>query len=402
MVLKIGVNLFFIFKIFHIFSFQPSPNPLFMRTVLQTSIISIALLFTCYLADAQINCTAGSFYGFGSDGSIYQLTLSGNTITLGSAQCPPVTTSRNGLAIADLGSGSKFYSSGTLVPPAGYDVLEYASGSWSSLFANPYPNSIHNSAGRGNLLYYQYIGSSNQTGTARISRIFRFDGNALPVVFEDSTVFMKVADIAIDNDDNLYFFSDSIPFPNTDVSQLNIMSPSGVIIARYPVSFDGDNAYGAFLQDSVLYVGLGPSNLTHPNTLLPIIITGSVVTVGTPIPMPHPVIGGTIGNPIYLSFSDLASCADAFVNFEPNTVGIQMPFAGVPDIFPNPVHNQLFIRDLANPGQLTLYDLQNRIILEKTIGAGDSDLDLSGIPSGLYVMRLVNSDNFYNHIIIKE
>ncbi|MBK7852765.1 MAG: T9SS type A sorting domain-containing protein [Bacteroidetes bacterium] len=374
-----------------------------MRTSLFKKYILLpALLLSFFFAEAQIDCTAGSFYGFGSDGSIYQLTLSGNNITLGSAQCPPVTTTRNGLAIADLGSGSKFYSSGTLVPPAGYDVLEYASGNWSSLLSNPYPNSIHNSAGRGNLLYYQYIGSTNQTGNARFSRIFRFDGNTLPVVFEDSTVFMKVADIAIDNNDNLYFFSDSISYPNTDVSQLNIMSPSGVIIARYPVSFDGDNAYGAFLQDSVLYVGLGPSNLTHPNTLLPIIITGSVVTLGTPIPMPHPVIGGTIGNPIYLSFSDLASCADAFVNFEPNTVGLKNPVVNLPSIYPNPVHDQLFIRDFFVASRVTLYDLQSRIILEKTIGSGDSDLDLSGIPAGLYVMRLINSENSGNFIIIKE
>ena len=360
------------------------------HTTQSSSGIIIILLCLFFInANAQINCNPGVFYGWGSDGSIHELTLSGNAISLGTAVSSAATVSRFGLAIADTGGGNLFYSCGATSLALDYDIMYYNAGSWTTVFYNPYPNSLHNAAGKGNFLYYQYIGSSTQTGLARHSKIFRYTSNSLPVVFMDTTVFMKVADIAVDNTGNIYFFSDSIPFPDTNVSRLNIISPAGNLLASYPCSFDGDNAYGCFIDDSTIYVGLGPSNLTHPNTLLPITIAGNSTVIGAPIAMPFPIIGGTIGNPTHLQFSDLASCANASIHFEHTPASLIDPSSDDEiSFFPNPVHNQLnFHCKEITGGEINIYDSMGRMIISQKITANNILVDFSNLPPGLFMIE---------------
>ncbi|MEP7264761.1 MAG: T9SS type A sorting domain-containing protein [Bacteroidota bacterium] len=370
-------------------------NPMLIQWIIVLLLITIGTKHS----DAQINCDAGVFYGIASDRSVYPMTISGSTIILGTPVVAANSNAKYGIAIADLGLGNTFYSSGTTSIALDYDILEYDGTAWQTVLLNPYPNSLHNSGGRGNYLYYQYIGSSNQTGVDRVSKIFRYSGGVLTSVFADSTVFQKVADIAVDNSGNVYFFSGNVQYPNTDVSQLNIISSTGNLLATYPVTFDGSNAYGCFIENNILYVGIGPANAVNPNSLLPITISGGTATIGTAIPVPHPIIGGTIGQPAYLNFSDLASCTDqeTFISNPIEVAGNDIT------LYPNPVTDYLNIYK-ADPGIsiLKIYDVTGRIIFSETLTAENTIVDLDEQPKGMYTVQIISGSKITNHKIIKK
>lgn len=360
------------------------------------------LLFLMFLShsasvSAQPSCATGTFYGWSTNGFIYEMQLSGGVITLNPLSV--TTGTRYGLGLADFGGGYKFYSAGSLSTGFTYDVLSYDGINWTQELSNP--NSLHNCGGHGSFLYYQYIGTANQTGSARFSFISRYNGSSLQVVYSDTTVFMRVADIAVDNSGNVYFFSDSV-LAGSHVSRLNIISPSGNVLARIPVSFDGTNAYGSFLEGSTLYVGLGPGNSVHPNTLLPFTISGTTATQGTPIPVPRPIIGGTVGNPTFLNFSDLASCASAKVNFTDITSLTETDRASFAISLNAEMTELRVVTDRFGQNQsITITDAQGRIVLSKKVDSENEIADVSMFPAGLYVVRLADGDRIYSKKFIK-
>lgn len=362
-------------------------------------ILLLPLTIVSIQSKAQIDCSPGVFYGMGSDRAVYPMTISGSTITLGTPVTSSVSNSRYGLAIADLGTGNKFYSSGTNSVALDYDILEYDGMSWQTSMVNPYPNAIHNAAGRGIYLYYHFIGSSSSSGGFRHSRIMAYGNGILDTIYADTTVFQKVADIAVDNSGNVYFFSGTIPFPNTDVSQLNVISSSGNLLGTFPVTFNGDNAYGCFIENNILYVGLGPGNPVNPNTLLPINLSGATPTLGTPLPMPHPIIGGTIGQPIFLTFSDLASCAseETFISNPGEVVADEVT------LYPNPVTDHLNIyKDDLGTSLLNIFDATGRIVLSETLNAKNTMVDLQDLPKGVYTVQTISGNKTSNQKIVKR
>lgn len=147
---------------------------------------------------------------------------------------------------------------------------------------------LYNSGG-----YKDYLYSLHYNGGT--VQVIKFDGlNYIPIY--TSTNPVACADIAVDTLGNFYLFTSLIS--GTQCDSLYLISPQGNILKRYPLVFNNNNAYGCFLLNDVLYVGLGKLNTDFPNTLLPISFAADSAIKGIPIPLPSGV---------FLNF-DLASC----------------------------------------------------------------------------------------------
>jgi hypothetical protein len=57
-------------------------------------------------------------------------------------------------------------------------------------------------------------------------------------------------------------------------------------------------------------------------------------------------------------------------------------------LFPNPVDQTLFIKNLPEHQALKLFDATGRIVLETQSHPGNSELNVSGIQSGIYILRI--------------
>jgi hypothetical protein len=337
------------------------------RNALSTVLLAALLPATSF---AQFNCGDGIFYGQGSDGNIYTLTLSGGSITLG----PIVNgqaTGLFGLAMADFGDGLTFFSA---VNPG--EVKKLNGGTWQTVQTDTLYRI--NAAGRGDHVYYQAQRPFNPNPLLT-NRIEHFDGTATTTIWDDQSVFQPVADLAVDDDGNVYFFTGPTAF---DVTALNVMSPAGVILSTIPVSFDGFNAFGNFLMGDKLYVGFGPSSDDWPNLLLPITISGNSATLGTPIDLPMPVIGTGPNGPVYLNFTDLESCAAETIDI---TTGIQAVAS------PKPVqvvteNDAIRVTSDQRPTSILVTDALGRRVHEEAHPDVRTRISTAGWPVGAYMV----------------
>lgn len=260
-----------------------------------------AILLLCFLLFSiankslaqTIECGGGVFYGLGFDNAVYKLTLNGSSITLNGMVVPGQSSALYALAISQLGTETnKFYSSKSPT-----QLVKYDAGQWQLIFTDTAV--FNNAAGNDNTLYYQQLGNPDFTK----NRISKFTGNGLTLMWNDP-VPLAVSDLAVDPSGNVYFFTGQ-PGAQT----LNVMAPSGTITATYSTPFTYTTAYGCIFMDGKLYVAVGAANSQVSNkVLIPITFSNGTATVGQVIQMPAPVIGGTIGNPTYLDFKDLANC----------------------------------------------------------------------------------------------
>jgi hypothetical protein len=137
--------------------------------------------------------------------------------------------------------------------------------------------------------------------------------------------------------------------------------------------------------------------------MIPITIAGNTATIGTPIPIPTPVIGTTSSGQILLSFVDLASCGDAEIHFT-NTSGIgENNFENDFTIYPNPV-NDIFTILLSNTNNafLNIYDVLGREIISKKINNATTNIDFSKEAKGIYFAEIIANDRCFSKKIIKQ
>src|SRR5262249_10551452 len=68
-------------------------------------------------------------------------------------------------------------------------------------------------------------------------------------------------------------------------------------------------------------------------------------------------------------------------------------------IYPQPASNALNLRNLPDQCEVILTDMSNRIVLRKTLnGVTETQLDVSNLPSGLFIMQVVS----LNHTEIQK
>lgn len=353
-----------------------------LRTPLFTA---LALLMLAPFASAQNDCNEGSFYGMG-DGKIYRLTLSGGTITLG-----PIVNSQvaglNGLALGDLGNGHTFYSTDN---PG--EIKEWSGSAWQTVHTDNLYRA--NCGGRAGHVYFQQLRLINPDPTFQ-NRIEHFDGTAPTLIWNDQSVFQPVADVAVDQNGNVYFFTGSSAF---DVSHLNIMSPAGVILASLPIAFEGLNGFGAFLMGDKLYLAFGPSNSTYPGQLVPITIAGGAATLGTPVAIPSPVIGTSTNGPIYLLFTDLEGCAPVTIDL---STALQENAAPALSLAYDPALEQLRFNVMEPGARAIVRDELGRALIAQRLQGANSAVSLSALPAGVYIVEVHDAQGTRAERVVK-
>lgn len=350
-------------------------------------IIFFIAVFSCLLSvNAQntfIDCSPNVFYALGwGNYNVYKLSKTATTVTVDSVIINQGSGAQLGLGIASLSGSKRFYSAGSSTGFS-YNVLEYSSNTWNSIFTNAYPNYFANVGAYGNSIYFQRIATVSDPH----NKIYRFNSGILSLIWEDSTMFNNIADLAVDTLGSIYIFTGS-QFSTIDT--LRVLSPNGIQLAKYPISFNSYYSYGMFIEDSTIYVGLGPGNLQFPNTLLPVNIVNGQAVLGTPIPVPHPIIGGTIGSPTYLEFSDLASCNGGVVtNIEPTGIK-ELLSSQYAMAYPVPCKNELNVSGFFNHNSYAqVFDMTGRKCMQKNISPGDK-LDVHTLLPGMYILNIEN------------
>lgn len=216
-----------------------------------------------------------------------EFSISGNIITP-TGQVITGTTSYS-LAFCNNLNGNPFSPTlYTELPTAG-GLLYYDGTGW--LTVSPViPTGItafYNMGGFGNLMYL------HGKDAATNDYLLKYDGTTMASVYAFFPKKVSAADIAVDASGNAWVVSGN-GFGQAD--SIVAISPSGQLLHQYAFTFNTGNAYGMFLVNDTLYLGLGPGNPTAPNTLLPVTFSGTTAIIGTPVPTPVTLNG------------DLASC----------------------------------------------------------------------------------------------
>jgi hypothetical protein len=71
-------------------------------------------------------------------------------------------------------------------------------------------------------------------------------------------------------------------------------------------------------------------------------------------------------------------------------------------LYPNPIHNQLFVTNTKGFTAGNIIDFMGKRILEQRLKPGNNTLELSELPKGVYWLQLKSSTEIENHQITKE
>ena len=77
-------------------------------------------------------------------------------------------------------------------------------------------------------------------------------------------------------------------------------------------------------------------------------------------------------------------------------------------LFPNPMHNRLKIvfdnseNTAFKDGQISIFDLRGQLILTKTSVLTDSDIDVSDLPNGMYIIQIQRNQDVFRQKIVKN
>lgn len=258
----------------------------------------------------SIICNPNSFFGIRANGDIEELTLVGSTITLigliqtGGGRSLAYCNNLNNTTMTPT-----FYSDSTFI--------RYYNGiNWSNTNISTPGTNI---GGNGNNLFY----TSKYQSSPFHKIINKYNGINASAIFSRQNRLIGVADLAVDDNGNVYFTSaiDSTTFISDSIF---VISSSGQIIKQLPFTYNYYHAYGSFILNNVFYIRLGSSNSINPNTLLPITFNNNSAVAGTPINMPP-----------NSNYYDLASCRSGLpLSIKPNITSKSAR------LYPNPLANK--------------------------------------------------------------
>ncbi len=256
-----------------------------------------------------------------------------------------------------------FYSTFNFQQPRYYDGSQ-----WITTSASVAPDRIYNPGAYGNYLYYLLYnpGSANSKG------IVRYNGSSFSTIYEWDTASRKatVFDLAVDTNGNVFVFTGPNNSSNTTDS-LYLISPDGELIKQYHFAFDTYGTRGLFLLNEVLYLGIDGSNITYPNSLIPVRLTDSTAIAGTPIYQP--------------ASADLASCdVNLFFTLQEE---IELPNSSV---YPNPANEEIILSGLSK-GQkinISICDVTGREVKSLALQTENQKLNTEGWLPGIYFVLL--------------
>jgi hypothetical protein len=327
-------------------------------------LLIISINFQVY-ANPGINCGTNIFWAIhDTTGAIEEFEINGNTIISHGI----IVNFSPGFSLAfcnNLNGGAfspTFYSTiYELFPQLQYFITFYNGSSWDTANVNlPLPSS--GCGGAGDYLYFSTLG------------IERYDGAAVIPLASNASM---IADVAVDSMGNAWMILDS----NFIASEVRVINPADQIIKTFNVNFNAFGAYGCFLLNNILYVGLDYANTVFPNTLLPISFSGNTATLGTPISMPSG------------SFNDLASCSPGFM-----LASIHEPTSDQIKIYPNPSRDIFNFKIPEHIKEISIINILGQQILCST----DTRINLSPFPDGIYFYTLTTEHgNLFQGKIVK-
>jgi hypothetical protein len=192
---------------------------------------------------------------------------------------------------------------------------------------------------------------------------------------------ISVWDLSIDEQDNLFFFEayDSLIFEPFVLNKMNLQNGS---LTNYPIAYNSRfsslNAYGMFIINNTLYVGVGPSNSIYPNKLLPFTIVNDSVLLGNPI---------AFGGDLY----DLESCNQGTLT---SVKEVPASFKQL-SVYPNPATDQfsVYIPYGTNANaHIIVTNLQGAILEDRLVKDNKIPINCEYWPSGMYLVSVVSND----------
>ncbi len=248
-------------------------------------------------------------------------------------------------------------------------IPKYWNGGTTFVNCGTFPITLDNGAGYGNYLYYYWL--TNLPGY-----IMRYDGVTLDTVIITSK-YSGCADVAVDASGNIYL----ITSPNTNTSDsLYVYSPTGQLIKQYSLVFNCYNAYGCFLLNGTLYIGVGPFNTINPNIIIPVTFAANSVSVGTTLTLPQ----------FHVLNFDLGSC----------NPGLPLGINGMAaeydiKLAPNPASNFLHISvPNAHTYSYRICSVDGHTIVPNSdITSTGSTVNISHLAKGMYVVEIISGNS---------
>jgi hypothetical protein len=335
-----------------------------------------------YAGMSGITCRDNLFWASNQNGNILEFQLDGNDVTFIDTVVSSTIYIAAGSSIAFANnitgnsfSPTFFSSSGDLNSTRSY----YFNGSSWVAVGDSSSCKLYNSAAYNNNLYYQYNGNTPYC-------INKFNGTSFTEIFSSDSLRFSVADFAVDEDGNLWTFAENLP--NSSFTKfVLIISPDGQIIKQYPFTFNSLNAYGCFLLNDKLYIGLGANNPVYPNSLLPLSFTQDSVIVGSPIAM-------SISN-----LSDLASCSPGIPAAIKDDANNSFNFI----IAPNPTENYIncSFKNVIGTIEIEIINKEGQLLNKTFTNQENNKIDISNLPSGIYIIRAKSKQQIQTKKLVK-
>ncbi|MEZ4803771.1 MAG: T9SS type A sorting domain-containing protein [Gelidibacter sp.] len=292
-----------------------------------------------------------------------------------------------GLAIADLGDGQRFYTSDY----AGH-ILEFDGTSWNTL-ATVSDGTLNNPGGKNEFLYYQ-----KYSPDFSVISIVRYQNGMINEIWNDPATQITLADLAVDDVGNVYFFTGTNAMVDYMTDTLNVMSPNGTILHQYSISFDFLGGYGLCFLNGGLYMFFTESNSDYPGKMVRIELSGSSAITTTQYLVPKPVVGTATNGPIYLNVQDADTCSSSGNFLGVDDVTPQDFF----EMFPNPSTTQLHINAYQN-GKLTIFNALGQKVMHQDLNSGvETILDIRTLASGMYLVNVELNGNHTTKKFIKQ
>jgi hypothetical protein len=316
------------------------------------------------LAEFDSDCNT-DFWTINNNGDIQQWSLVNNSITGGDTILGGGGI--YGLAYCGDPNSPTFYT--TQYPSTGIEYYDDING-WQNI---PTAVPVLNNGGHLNDQYYM----GNDGSGNRI--LYYFDGMNLTTIDSLTSEYFSVFDIAVDTLGRAWVFKGNTV---TSVTNLNVYDNTGLTLS-YTITFNSGGTYGSFFLNDTLYVGIAGSVGTNPNSVTPIIITGSTAQLGTPISF------------TYSNYYDMASCQ----NNEPLTTFISELSNSDINIFPNPTIGIINFYTPVNIINIEIYEINGQMITEFK---QKSKVDLTDLPDGMYIVKVITQNKEYYKKIIKR
>jgi hypothetical protein len=315
-------------------------------------------------ANFDFECNT-DFWTVNEAGEIQQWSLINGIVSGGDIV---LTGSGGSLALCGDINAPTFYSSNFPSP----DIIYYdTQNGWITI---PTTDAVLNNGGYANDQYY--IGAVFDPDLGfHVSRIlYYFNGTSLQTLEELEFDFFTVADIAVDGLGRAWIFrGDEL----SSVKSLEVYSSSDHLMS-FEIEFNTLGAYGSFFLNNRLYIGVEDS-------ITPIIITDENAELGTPISFPN-------NQPFYF---DMASCQDS----NPLSINDFENYKNEFAVIPNPTKDVVNLPDYIDIISVEVINSNGQLV--RAI-LNNNSINLTGLPNGIYILKIITKNGTANKKIIKE